>query len=96
MKRLWAIALPLLIPGCALFTPGGLQSSAPGQAVYHYKRTADSCEVIITSGRDVPGIKARVGKDCSVSVEADALTGQDAQIRMLGLFESLLSRIPGP
>ena len=84
----------LALSGCASFTPGGKQSASAGQAVYHYKKTADSCEVIITSAREVPGIEANVDENCAVSVKAEALSGEKLQMQMMGIMGLLLQRLP--
>lgn len=93
-RGLLAAAGVLLLSGCATFTPGGKQSAAPGQAVYHYKKTPDSCEVIITSAREVPGIEAKVDKNCAVTVKAEALSGEKLQMQMMGIMGLLLQRLP--
>lgn len=80
------------VSGCASFNPDGSQSAGgPGQATYRYTKGADgSCEMVITSAREVPGIKARVSKDCAVTVSAEALTGLEAQTQMLQLLQQAL------
>lgn len=93
-QGLLAALTGLLLSGCASFDPGGKQSAAPGQAVYHYKKTADSCEVIITSAREVPGIEAKVDKNCAVTVTAEALSGEKLQLQMMGIMGLLLQRLP--
>ena len=81
--------------GCASYSPNGAQQAGPGQAAYHYKKSADgSCEVIITSARDVPGIKASVTKDCGVKVEAEALSGEKLQLQMMSLMGAILQLLP--
>jgi PBP1b-binding outer membrane lipoprotein LpoB len=87
MKKLVAVmVIAAFLSGCATFDPAGRQSAGPGQAVYHYKRTGDSCEVIITSAREVPGIEASVDKNCAVTVKAEALSGA-------GIMGALLERL---
>ena len=93
MKRMIPLMLIAPLVGCASFDPGGGQSAGPGQATYHYKRTGDSCEVVITSAREVPGIKAKVDKNCAVTVEAEALSGEKIQMQMMGLMGLLLERL---
>lgn len=91
MKTL-AVVIALSLSGCAMFQPGGTQSAGPGQAVYHYNKSADgACEVVITSARDFPaGIEAAVGENCEVNVTADVVTGQTLQLQLMQLFEQLL------
>ena len=83
------LLLPVLLQtGCASFNPDGSQRAGPGQATYRYTKGADgSCEVVITSAREVPGLEAKVSKDCAVTVKAEALTGVEAQTQMLQLFQ---------
>lgn len=92
---LFVAGLLLTASGCASYDPGGAQKAAAGQAVYHYKKTGDSCEVIITSAREVPGIEAEVDKDCAVKVKAEALTGAEMQGRMFDTVNQALSKVPG-
>lgn len=80
----------LFLSGCASYSPGGEQSAGPGQAVYHYKKTGDSCEVIITSAREVPGLEASVDKNCAVKVKAEALSGEKMQLQMMSIIGSLV------
>lgn len=90
----WLLLVASLLVGCASFDPGGKQSAGPGQAVYHYKRTGDSCEVIITSAREVPGLEAKVDKNCAVTVKAEALSGERMQLQMMGIMGALLQKLP--
>ena len=94
MKALILATTIALLAGCASYDPSGKQTAASGQAVYHYKRTGDTCEVIITSARDVPGIEASVDKNCAVKVKAEALTGERMQMQMMGIMGTLLDRLP--
>lgn len=95
MKAL-AVVIALSLPGCAMFQPGGTQSAGPGQAVYHYMKSADgACEVIITSARDFPaGIDAAVGENCEVNVTADVVSGEALQMQFMQLFQQLLPLLP--
>jgi len=79
-----------------MFQPGGIQSAGPGQAVYHYKKTADgACEVVITSAREFPqGIDAAVGENCEVNVTADVVSGEALQMQFMQLFQQLLPLLP--
>lgn len=86
----FAIAGVLFLGGCASYGPGGEQSAGPGQAVYHYKKTGDTCEVIITSAREVPGLEASVDKNCAVAVKAEALSGEKMQMQMMGIIATLV------
>lgn len=81
----------LFLGGCASYSPGGKQSAGGGQAVYHYIKTADSCEVIITSGRELSDVHAGVDENCAVDFEAKALTGQEMQMDMLGIITKLVN-----
>jgi hypothetical protein len=80
----------LFLSGCASFSPDGTQSAGGGQAVYHYKKTADTCEVTITSGRELSDVSAGVDKNCAVDFGAKALTGQEMQMDMLGIISTLV------
>ena len=79
------------LSGCASFDPSGAQRAGPGQATYHYKKGPDgSCEVVITSAREVPGLKAKVDKNCAVTVQADALGGMELQMRTIEVLNGAL------
>ena len=99
MKQTLAVALTALLfglAGCASYDPGGKQSATAGKAVYHYKKTADTCEVIITSAREPQGLNAQVDKNCAVTVSADVLSAEKLQLRMMDttwmLVQEVLSR----
>ena len=96
MKTLTVTLLVLYIQGCASFTPDGGQRAGAGQATYHYKKSADgACEVVITSAREVPGLEAKINKDCAVTVKADALSGIEAQMGMIDALNKTLELLPG-
>lgn len=81
----------LFLGGCASYNPEGTQSASGGQAVYHYKKTADTCEVIITSGRELSDVIAGVDENCAVEFQAKALTGEEMQAQMLGIITTLVN-----
>lgn len=88
--RLFPIGVILVsLSGCASFDPGGAQNAGAG-AAYHYAKTADGCEITITSVREFPaGFQADVGSDCEVSVSTESVTGS-------ALFGKLVDKIPSP
>ena len=99
MKQTLAVALLTLLlglAGCASYAPGGKQSATAGKAVYHYKKTADTCEVTITSAREPQGLDAQVDENCAVTVSADVLSAEKLQLKMMDttwmLVQELLSR----
>ncbi len=67
-----ALFIPLL--GCEATIPTG------DGATYHYRKTADTCEVQIKSDRDVPLLKAGIDKNCAVSLEAGGLFGEKVDL----------------
>ena len=83
------------ITGCASFDADSGQRAGPGQAVYHYRKSAEGCEVVITSAREVPGIEARVDENCAVTVKAEALSGEKLQLKMMGTINMLSGRLLG-
>lgn len=87
----FALVGVLFLSGCASYSPGGTQSASGGQAVYHYKKTADTCEVIITSGRELSDVQAGVDENCAVDFGAKALTGQEMQMDMLSIINTLVN-----
>jgi len=80
-----------LITGCATDSLGNRVSD--GAAVYHYKKTADSCEVMITSARNPTGVLTQVeGDSCNVSVETSIDPDKKAQLKTLDLANSIINR----
>lgn len=97
MRLVVLLLVAAAMGGCASFSQDGSQRAGPGQATYHYKKSPDgSCEVVITSAREVPGLKAKVSKDCAVAVEADALSGIEAQMGIIEALNRALLIVPGP
>ena len=84
-----------ILSSCAMFNPNGTQSAGPGQAVYHYNKSADGdCELVITSAREFPaGIDVAIGSDCQVNVMSDVVTGETLQMEFMTLFQQLLGII---
>jgi len=85
------LALALLTAGCTGIGERG-QAAAAGQASYELQRSAEGdCRVRVTSGRDVATGWITVDKDCSLGAGAEALNGQEVQMR---LIDRLLEKLP--
>lgn len=72
--KILAVVLPLALLGCEATIPTG------DGAIYHYRKTADTCEVEIESDREVPFLKAGIDKNCAVSIEAGGLFGEKVDL----------------
>jgi hypothetical protein len=86
------LMVALLLSGCAKSPLGSAQA---GGAVYQYKKidkTGASCEISITSAREVGEGTVKIGDDCAMSTEVSELGGSDEAYRVI---ESLVNKLPG-
>lgn len=93
MKTFLALLLSFFIVGCASFSSDGEQSAGPGQAVYHYKKTADSCEVTVTSAKDILDLNLGIDENCAVKAKAEAVSGEKMQMEMIETMGKLLDKL---
>lgn len=93
MKIFLSLLAVLLLAGCAT---QGDQTAPAGTAAYHYKKTtkSGSCEMTITSARDIAGITATVDRNCAVTISAEKLTGEQMQIQMMNLLGHAIDKLP--
>jgi len=78
----FALLLSALLSGCA----------AIGGAGYIYERTPDGgCRIEVNSGRDLSGVMATIGSDCSVEVSADKAA---ANVELLRVTRKLIEKLP--
>jgi hypothetical protein len=84
------------LSGCS--TAPGVANS-PGQAAYTIEHVAPDgtiCKASAASGREIDQVRITIGADCSLNVEADAMTGAEVQGQFLGVINGLLQKVPTP
>jgi len=89
MKYAVLLIFPFLF-GCATDQWGS--KVTPGAAVYSYTKTADGCDIRITSAREVAGGNVLIDDSCSLTVEAEKVDGAGGWSSIIG---ALINRIPG-
>jgi len=88
----FVIALVGVLSGCATDMYGN--KVPDGAAVYHYQKTANSCELRVTSARNPTGLSANVNGDtCSVHVETAIDPDKKAQLEALELAKTVVKKL---
>jgi len=86
------------LTGCAIGKGGDV--AGIGEAVYTYKHVSKfgTCELKITSGRDINGGVVEIGEDCAIKTGAASTRGAEASLNTIDngitLSRELASKIP--
>lgn len=81
----------LFLAGCAATSQWG--EAKTGGAVYSYSHTAngETCDINITSAREVIGVDVSVASDCTITTTTNhSSSAQD----VIGVIGGLVNRIP--